>query len=312
MFIRLICSLAIALLLIILPLSAGCSTPSKVSVSLTERLEDIPQVQQLSYAGSADTLKVAIAGVVSPGTTLKTYQELLTYLEGKIGKKILLIQRSTYAEINDLIKTENVDIAFVCSLAYVLGNRDFGMELLAAPQVSRETVYYSYLIVPRNSAAESLEDMRGTVFAFTDPLSNTGRLAPSYQLLGLTGETPDTFFKGYVFTYSHDNSILAVADGLVDGAAVDSLVYDRVSKSSPDLTSKIKVIERWGPYGIPPVVVNPDMELHLKEQLRDAFLNLGVSKEGQRILNDLGMEKFVQVDDNIYDSIRQMLAQVGW
>jgi phosphonate transport system substrate-binding protein len=185
------------------------------------------------------------------------------------------------------------------------------MELLVAPQMYGKTFYYSYLIVPEESVARSLRDLRGATFAFSDPLSNSGHLAPAYQL-SLLDDSPVTFFSRYMYTYSHDNSIVAVADKLVDGAAVDSLVYDQLVASSAELASKTRVIARWGPYGIPPVVTSPELEPRLKQQLQDFFLDLDNSYEGKMLLNKLVIDKFVVVPDDIYDSVREMKAKLGW
>lgn len=76
-----------------------------------------------------------------------------------------LILKPTYAEINDLVDGQRADVAFVCSLPYVKGNQDFGMELLVIPQMYGETVYYSYLIVPEaRAAATNLRDLSGASF----------------------------------------------------------------------------------------------------------------------------------------------------
>lgn len=260
---------------------------------------------------SNNSLRAAIAGVLSPTKSLEYYEELLTYLSMKMGRELTLFLKPTYAEINDLISGERVDIAFVCSLAYVQGNQDFGMELLVVPQIQGETVYYSYLIVPEDSGMATLKDLKGAVFAFTDPLSNSGHLAPSYQL-SLLNEMPASFFGRYVFTYSHDSSITAVSSKLVDAAAVDSLIYDQMIISNMEQAARTKIIARWGPYGIPPVVVNPALDPEMKQQLRDFFLNLHNSSEGNKILNSLGIDKFVVVPDSTYDSVREMKMKLGW
>ncbi len=285
-----------------------------IKVSLDEK-SAVPPVQQIGSHDdsqpSENQLRVAITGVLSPSKTLEYYQELLTYLGKSLGRQVTLILKPTYAEINDLVRGQRADVAFVCSLPYVKGNQDFGMELLVAPQMYGETVYYSYLIVPQGSSATRLEDLRGASFAFTDPMSNSGHLAPTYQL-SLLGEAPGSFFEGYIFTKSHDYSITAVADKLVDAAAVDSLVYDQMVANNPELASKTKVIVRWGPYGIPPVVVSPTLDSQLKQQLQGFFLDLHNSDEGVMILNNLAIDKFVVVPDSRYDSIREMKTKLGW
>lgn len=254
-------------------------------------------------------LRVAIAGVISPKETIRIYRELVEYLGQEMGRPVEIVQRSTYAEINELVRAANIDVAFVCSEAYVQGNDEFGMELLAVPEVRSEVTYYSYIIVPNESVAQSLEDLRGKTFAFSDPLSNSGRLSPTYALHQM-GETPDSFFKRYVFTYSHDNSIKSVAEKLVDGAAVDSLVYDYTLARNPRFNKKTRIIQTSGPYGIPPVVVHPGLNPQLKSQLQTLLLTLHQSERGESILQELFIDRFVQADDRLYDPVRQMLAEL--
>jgi phosphonate transport system substrate-binding protein len=227
-----------------------------------------------------------------------------------LHQPVEIVQRSTYAEINDLIKSRYVDLAFVCSLAYVKGEEDFGMELLVAPEVHGEIVYYSYIIAPASSSIESLEDFKGTHFAFTDPLSNTGRLAPTYMIHQL-GESIDNFFEHYIFTYSHDKSIKAVADNIVDGAAVDSLVYHYIISKEPAMANKLKIVHKSPPYGIPPVVVHPALDQEVKARLRSIFINLHTDEVGGEILNNLLIDRFVLYDDSAYDTIRNMAHKLG-
>jgi phosphonate transport system substrate-binding protein len=282
-----------------------------VNLDRTSTVSPIQITNSPSSNASNASLRAAIAGVLSPTKSLEYYEELLNYLGQEIGLQLTLLQKPTYAEVNDLIRGQRVDLAFVCSLAYVKGKRDFDMELLVAPQINGQTSYYSYLIVPKESTATSLKDLEGVSFAFTDPLSNSGHLAPTYQL-SLLNTAPASFFGKYVFTYSHDSSIIAVANKLVDAAAVDSLVYEHMVANDAYLASKTKAIARWGPYGIPPVVTKPELNSQLKQQLSLFFLNLHASSKGDKLLNGLGIDRFVIVDDDIYDSIRVMEAKLGW
>lgn len=290
------------------------SSPQALSVNLDDPASD----QQVHQASDADVIgmkpevfRVAISGVTSPTKTQADYQALLDYIGAELGKEVEMVLKPTYAEVNELVRNQYVDLAFVCSLAYVQGRDDFQMELLVAPQIGGETVYYSYLIVPVDSRAANLSDLRGTTFGFTDPMSNTGHLVPTQQLENI-GETPVTFFDQHVYTYSHDNSIIAVADGLLDGAAVDSLVYDQLVALEPDLASGTKIIARWGPYGIPPVVINPATPPELKQHLRDILLNLHDEASGRDILTVLGLDRFVEVSPDNYNSIRDMKNSLGW
>ena len=153
--------------------------------------------------------------------------------------------------------------------------------------------------------------MRGTTFAFTDPISNSGRLYPLY-LLESEGENPDSFFGHHIYTFSHDNSIRAVAEGLVDAAAVDSLVYEQLYHRDPEYFRNIDVLQVSQPFGIQPLVVHPLLEEELKERLRAFFLTLHENLRGQEILHHLGFDQFDVQDDSAYDSIREIARVVGY
>lgn len=294
-------------LLAVLLLLAGCGSPTRYPhVSLAE----VPPAATSTPPGSQAPLRVAVAAVISPKGTIKSYSLFLDYLAQQIGRPVELVQRQTYAEVNNLVRDGGVDLALVCTGAYVRGHRDFGMELLVAPQVAGETVYYSYIIVPARSPAQGLTDLRGKTFAFTDPLSNSGWLMPVY-LLWQIGETAEHFFEQTIYTYSHDNSIRAVAEGLVDGAAVDSLVYDYTLRRDPTLADRVRVIGRSEPCGMPPVVVPPGLDAAQKAALRDVLLTMHQDPDGRAALDELLIERFVQIDDQAYDSVREALEKVG-
>jgi phosphonate transport system substrate-binding protein len=93
-------------------------------------------------------LRVGVAAILSPQGTVESYSELTSYLAEKLGRPVDLLQRRTYAELNDMVEADQVDLAFICTNAYVVGNEHFGMELLLAPEINGESVYRSQLIVP--------------------------------------------------------------------------------------------------------------------------------------------------------------------
>jgi phosphonate transport system substrate-binding protein len=282
---------------------AGGNATTRIELS---RLEPLPAAP----VGEVLPLRVAVAAVISPRGTMESYQPLLDYLSARLHRPVELVQRRTYAEINDLIESGDVDLAFVCTSAYVDGHDKFGMELLAAPQVNGEARYYSVLIVPTDSPAHGLEDLRGKTFAFTDPMSNTGRMYPT-SLVRQLGSTPEAFFARTFFTYSHDDAIRAVADGLADGAAVDSLVYDFALAREPDLSARLRVIHRSPPFGIPPVVVGPQARPQFKAEVQALLLELSDTAEGRAALTTMGVERFVLIDDARYDSVRDLLNVIG-
>jgi len=301
---------SIFLLVVILMLGVFTTSCAKQEAAPVISLNDFEDRNTEKQPDTKEkTLRVAIASMTSAKQSIVDYDEMLKYIEKRLNIKVEIIQRKTYEEVNELMKAGQVDLAFVCTTAYVKGYADFGMELMVAPRVRGGNTYQSYIIAAEDRGIESFADLQGKRFAFSDPLSTTGRLYP-LSLLKKSGQTPESYFKEYIYTYSHDNSIKAVYEGLVDGAAVDSLVFEYILDRNADYASRLKVIDKSPPYAVPPVVVRPGLDSKLKEQLQNLFLNMHKDEKGKIILNSLAIDEFVLQNDKAYDSVRELFNVV--
>lgn len=297
--------IAILWLLGLLLLALGCENePPPVVVDLRQHSRQTVQPGQVHSPGQV--IRLGIGSMITPKEGYIYYRRLADYLEKKLETPVMIVDRGTYQEFNELLADGGLDLAFVCGGPYVLGRDTFQLDLLVVPEtLAGETVYYSYLIVPRESPARTLEDLRGRKFAFTDPHSNTGWMVPSYMLARL-GETAEGFFGEVVYTYAHDKSVQAVAGQRVAGAAVDSLIYDYLAAANPELVAKTKILAVSEPYGIPPVVVRPDLPAEQVAKLRDVLLKMHMDPEGASILKGMLIGRFVAAADAAYDSIREI------
>lgn len=285
----------------LLLLLTGCDSGQQEKPE-QERLVRLDKFQQLP-AGQAEpdsqTLRIGVGAILSPQGTALSYQPLIDYLGRRMGKPAILVQRKTYQELNDLLARNVLDLGFICTGAYVEGVRKEAMSLLVVPQINGKSTYRAFVIVPAASPAREFSDLRGKVFAFTDPLSNTGYLYP-LSLLQSMGQQPETFFGRTIFTYSHDRSMAAVMDGLADGASVDSLVYEFAGKRNPEIFRRTRVIWESPDFGIPPVVVPRAISPEKKALLKELLLGLHRDAEGAKALAELGVERFVEPVPGLY------------
>ncbi|MHB1015489.1 MAG: substrate-binding domain-containing protein [Desulfurivibrionaceae bacterium] len=292
--------MCLALLFLLL---AGCKAGQEEK-SGQERLIRLDKLQQLP-AGQADpdlqALRIGVGAILSPQGTVHSYQPLIDYLGRKMGKPAILVQRKTYQELNDLLARNVVDLGFICTGAYAEDVKKEAVSLLVVPRINGRTTYRAFIIVPAASPIRKFGDLRGKVFAFTDPLSNTGYLYPLSLLQGM-GQQPETFFGRTIFTYSHDRSMAAVMEGIADGASVDSLVYAFANKSNPEISRRTKVIWESPDFGIPPVVVPRTISPALKALLKELLLGMHRDAEGKKALAALGVERFVEPEPRLYDS----------
>ncbi len=301
----------VAFCALVLDLRSSSRQLSGLSPQAWVDLDERPPV--LSPTGTPVTdgrsrLRVAVAPVISPEKSLETYRGLVEYLARALGREALFLPGRSYAQVNELVRNEKCDLAFVCTYAFVRGERDFGMQLLVAPQVEGSITYRSYVVVPRGSQVRSLLDLEKRSFASTDLMSTSGWLYPA-TWLAARGRDPERFFSRHLVTGGHDRAITAVALGLVDGAAVDSLVYHHMLREDPKLVARVRVIDESPPFGMPPLVVPGGIDPELRRSLERELLGMDRTPAGRAVLDSLNIDRFVVPGSGLYDSVRVMVDQ---
>jgi phosphate/phosphite/phosphonate ABC transporter binding protein len=256
-------------------------------------------------AARQEPIRIGVSSMITPMDTVRYYQEIIDYLGDRIGKPVQMVHRRTYDEMDRLLERGEVKIAFICSAPYVKDRERFGVELLVAPSVSGSPKYHSYVIVHQDSSIKAFPELKGKVFSFTDPKSNTGKIYPTY-LLKTMGYDPETFFGGVLYSHSHNKSVEMVAKKIVDGAAVKSIVYEHMLKTGSPYAGQTKIIKRSPPYGSPPVVAVRDADPLLKKEVKAALLDMRRTPKGRAILDAMMIDGFVEIPDSDYDGIRVM------
>ncbi len=109
--------------------------------------------------------------------------------------------------------------------------------------------YHSVVIVPTGSEAVVLEDLRGATVAFNGADSQSGCAALLHVLAPLAVD--GGFFGATVETGTHRGSIVAVAEGRADVAAIDAVSWELAVDHEP-AAAEVRVLARTPPVpGLP-------------------------------------------------------------
>lgn len=269
---------------------------------------------EVNKAGNKQDLKIAMSAAFVSERGLNVYSELFEYISKKLGRKVEFVSGFSYETINQMLDTGMVDMGFVCGLPYVLKKDQLNpqVELLVSPVMKDEKyqgkpVYFSYLIVNKDSGYKEFSDLRNSHFAYNDEISNSGYNMPRSYLIDL-GETSG-YFKKVSRSSSHEESIRMVAGNEADVSAVDSLVYDYDSKYYPQFVERTRILKVLGPAGIPPIVVSTKMPGKLKSEIKTILKTMNDDPQGKKILEKGLLEKFIDAEDSNYDGIRLMLKK---
>jgi phosphonate transport system substrate-binding protein len=169
-----------------------------------------------------------------------------------------------------------------------------------------QPIYFSDVVVHRDSPYHRFADLRGASWAYNDPDSHSGYNITRFTLMQM-GETQG-FFGRVIETGYHQRSIQMVADREVDASAIDSQVLAVELRDNPELAARLRVIDSLGPSTIQPVVVSRVLPDGIKASIRDALLHLDADPMARRQLARGLVERFVAIDDAAYGDIRAMEA----
>ena len=124
-------------------------------------------------ASAADAVSFGLTPVFLD-SDIQLLSMLESYLVARLGRPVQLVKRRTYQEITAMLLSGQLDAAWVCDDPYVQHEDQFA--LLAVPLYRHQPLYQTYVIVNEASKAQSFDDIRGTVHAFSDPDSTSGYL----------------------------------------------------------------------------------------------------------------------------------------
>ena len=258
----------------------------------------------------SEQVTVRFANFLSP-LLQETYNAIATH----IGKQLALSVTSEVGHNLTEFQTGQADIGFVCGLEYVRlsAKDDKSVELLAAPVLYNERyqqrpIYYSDVIVRRESPYASFNDLGGCTWAYNEETSHSGYNLVQYSLLERNEH--GSYFGKTIKSGSHLQSLQMVLDGKADATAIDSHVLDVVLQRDVRLASQLSIIDRLGPSSIPPVLAARRLPAQLKRDIQRVLVTMHRDPRLADMLYGGDIERFVPVQDEQYDDIRSMLARV--
>ena len=256
------------------------------------------------WGASNRPLTLGITGVALK-EDISSLFELKNYLTEQTGYRIKIKFARSYATMRHLILDGTVDIAYVCGATYLDLLPAKKVELLALPLLKGKPYYHSLVIARKGTPYRSLYDFREKIYAMSDPESNSGSLVPRYELRK-HGEKAESFFKRIVYTYDHGESIRAVLKGFVQGASVDGAVFKAYRRNHPREAARLRVVQRFGPFGIPPFIMRKDLPDPVKAKLCNALIAMKKRAKGRSILEAMALEGFVAPGGFDYPNIREI------
>lgn len=230
------------------------------------------------------------------------------YLSQRLGIQVRFVARDQYQAVHDLLFNGQIDAAWTCGYPYIRFQSQ--LQLLAVPLYQGQPLYQSYLIRPAgiDPAIRGWADLYAKVFAYSDPLSNSGWLVAQGEFA--RAGIGQTDLKRAFFAHGHRNVAEAVASRLADAGSIDGYVWETMRMQGMPAAMQTEVIWKSRLHGFPPLVVTTVAEPGRLDALRRNLLDMHKDEAGRALLKSLNLDGFIAGKPDIYDSIRQLARSV--
>ena len=244
---------------------------------------------------------------------LPVYRFLTDRIGHRLGRPVELVVGRSF----DQFEQGKADLGVICGLPYVwLADRrpppvePLAAAVLTGARYGDRPVYYSDVIVRRDSTITCLEELEGRSWAYNEPASHSGHTVTLYSLIRL-GARPG-FLGPVVETGFHQRAIRLVAAGGVDAAAIDSQVLAIELRDHPRLADGLRVIDAFGPSTIQPVVAASRLPARLKDQVREVLVGLAGDPAARPMLAYGLVDRAEAVDEPVIERgpRRRVVAQL--
>jgi phosphonate transport system substrate-binding protein len=266
---------------------------------------------QAAFAQSPGVLRVSAIPDEAPTELQRKFKPLGDYLKKATGLDVEFTPVTDYAAVVEGLATNKLDLAWLGGFTYVQARLRTNGGVVPIVQRAEDATFTSRFIVPLNSTAKTLADLKGKTFAFGAPSSTSGSLMPRYYLLK-AGIDPERDFKSVAFSGAHDATLAFVAAGRAEAGVLNASVMDKLVESHSANAAKVRVLAVTPPYFDYNWTVRPGLDPALTKKLTDAFLALDPSKPEMKEIMDLQRaSKFVPTQNSNYDGIEAAARSAG-
>lgn len=299
---------------------SATTTPSEsvspsASESPSENTSESPS--ESAAAGYVpETLTVQFVPSQNADTLEAKAKPLEKLLGDRLGIPVKVSVSTDYNTIIEAMASKQVDVGFLPPTAYVLAKEKGAAEVILQAQrfgvddatgaKTTELVdfYKSMIIVKKDSPIKSIEDLKGKKIAYQNVTSSAGYVWPAAVLMDaqidpLNDVTPLTV-KG------HDQAVISVLNDDVDAAAIFQDARTLVSKDYPTVFEDTRVLTYTSKIPNDTISVRSDMDAAWVTKLQDAFIDIGMSEDGRKVIEEIYThEGYVVSNDSVFDIVRE-------
>lgn len=199
------------------------------------------------------------------------HKALVERLCASIKKSCVWIPVDSYESLVDRVGRGEVDVAYFGGVTFAQALHRHQAVPLAMRDIDFR--FTSVIVVPKESKARGLDDLRQVRFTFGNRSSTSGHFMLRRRLHD-QNVMPEQYFSSVAFTSDHDATMRAVANGVADAGGVNASVFHRRLSVGDPVALALRVVWQSAPYIDYVWAARAELSAPLRQSLIDAFLDL--------------------------------------
>ncbi|MEN2466943.1 phosphate/phosphite/phosphonate ABC transporter substrate-binding protein [Ornithinibacillus sp. JPR2-1] len=294
---------------------AACGGSGDEKKSSDENTSGDSKKEEASEGMVPDTLVIGFVPSQDSDNIADTVEPLANRLGEELDIEVKSQVMTDYNALVEAMGANQVHVGFIPAFGYVLANEQYDVEVILKSIRYGSGTYKAQYVVRADSGIESLEDLRGKVWAYADQGSTSGYLFPANQLMeefdiATTAELETDFFNGIRQAGGHDNAAILVYEGDADVATTFDDVRTELEEEYPDIMEKLKVLTYTEDIPNDTISVTKELDKEFVQKIKDTFLSFNDDEDMIQIMNDVyNWDAIDEAKDEEYQVVKDTYAK---
>lgn len=263
-----------------------------------------------STCPNGGTVRMGVEPFDDSALMLPVYQQITNMIGDKLGCKVELDITTNYTSEVEAMRAKRLEVGEFGPLGYVFAHKLAGAQPVATfgDKNKKALTYTASIVTWKGSGVNTLKDVQGKTFAYSDPASTSGHLYPAYGLKK-AGINPDSGIQA-VYAGSHTASFEAIRNHKVQAGELNSDTITSATATGEYNAGDYTTLWKSNPIPQDPMTVRGD----LPQAFRDKFKSVLMSLDLSTIPDPKGVlvgPRLVATTDHSYQGVRDLVGTLN-
>ncbi len=242
----------------------------------------------------SQTYTFGIVPQQSASKTARHWVPVLNHVSKISGHKLVFRTTRSIPAFEEELKVARYDLAYMNPYHYTLYHQQSNYDAIARASNRR---IRGIIVVHKDSAYKSIEDLDGQIMAFPSPNAFAASMLIRSELMSRGIEVTPRYVASHDSVYRNVNQKRFVAGGGV---------IRTLKNMEPSIQNNLRILYQTSDYTPHAIAAHRRIPEENIRKIQKAFISLNKTSEGQQLLRNMGIDSLEIAIDSDWDDIRKL------